>query len=132
MAAEHHASVVMLPLAQLFVQLRSSERDLTQDEAHQRLLEGGPNEPVVPRRRHGMRPLLAFATNPLVVMLFLASLVSGILHDVVNAAIIALIVLFSVVLNFVQTYRSQHAAARHRRWSSRRGQPRPLAILRRT
>ena len=47
-----------------------------------------------------MRPLLAFATNPLVVMLLLASLVSGILHDVVNAAIIALIVLFSMVLNF--------------------------------
>ena len=57
-----------------------------------------------------MRPLLAFATNPLVVMLLLASLVSGILHDVVNAAIIALIVLFSMVLNFTQTYRSQRAA----------------------
>jgi magnesium-transporting ATPase (P-type) len=34
--------------------------------------------------------------------------------DVVNAAIIALIVLCSVVLHFVQTSRSQHAAARLR------------------
>ena len=87
------------PLTQLLVQLRSSERGLTQDKAHQRLLERRPNEPVAHRHGHGMRPLLAFATNPLVVMLLLASLVSGILHDVVNAAIIALIVLFSMVLN---------------------------------
>jgi P-type Mg2+ transporter len=113
-AAERHASVVMLPLAQLFVQLRSSEHGLTQGEDRQRFLEGGPNEPVVHRRGHGMRPLLAFATNPLVVMLLLTSLVSGILHDVVNAVIIARIVLFSTVLNFVRTTRSQDAAARLR------------------
>jgi hypothetical protein len=43
-AAERHASVVMLPLVQIFVQLRSSERGLTQDEAHQRLLEGCPSD----------------------------------------------------------------------------------------
>jgi magnesium-transporting ATPase (P-type) len=58
--------------------------------------------------------MLAFATNPLVVILLLASVVSGILHDVTNAVIIALMVLLSVVLNFVQTYRSQQAAERLR------------------
>jgi len=104
----------MLSLGQLFDQLRSSERGLTQNEAQQRLLEGGPNEPVMHRRGHGMRHMLAFATNPLVVMLLLASVVSGILHDVTNAVIIALMVLLSVVLNFVQTYRSQQAAERLR------------------
>src|SRR5919204_617286 len=58
--------------------------------------------------------MLAFATNPLVLMLLLASLVSGLLHDIVNAAIIALIVLCSMVLHVVQTARSQRAAARLR------------------
>src|SRR6266567_2615349 len=106
--------VAMLPLAQLLEQLRSSEHGLTQDEAQQRLLEGGPNEPVVHRRGHGIRHMLAFATNPLVVMLLLASLVSGLLHDVANAAIIALMVLLTMVLNVVQTYRSQQAAERLR------------------
>jgi Mg2+-importing ATPase len=100
----------MLPLAQLLEQLHASEYGLTQDEAQQRLLQGGPNEPVVHRHSHGMWPLLTFATNPLVVMLLLASLVSGILHDIINAIIIALIVLLSVVLNVVQTFRSQQAA----------------------
>jgi P-type Mg2+ transporter len=108
------AHVAMIPLAQLYDQLHTSERGLTQEEAQQRLLEGGPNEPVVHHRGYGMRHMLAFATNPLVVILLLASVVSGILHDVTNAVIIALMVLLSVVLNFVQTYRSQQAAERLR------------------
>jgi magnesium-transporting ATPase (P-type) len=102
--------IAMIPLADLYDQFHTSERGLTHDEAHQRLLTVGPNEPVAHRRGYGMRHVLAFATNPLVVILLLASVVSGILHDITNAAIIGLVVCLSVVLNFVQTYRSQQAA----------------------
>ncbi len=106
--------VAIVPLAQLCDQVRASERGLTRVEAQERLLAVGPNEPVVHRRGNDMWHMLAFATNPLVVMLLLASLVSGILHDVANAVIIALMVLLSVILNFIQTYRSQQAAERLR------------------
>src|SRR4030095_816990 len=41
-------------------------------------------------------------------------LVSGLLNDVANATIITLMVLLSMVLNVVQTYRSQQAAERLR------------------
>src|SRR5262252_2506161 len=108
------AHVTMLPLAQLYAQLHASEHGLTPGEAQERLLVSGPNEPVAYRRGNGMRHMLAFATNPLVVILLLASLVSGLLHDVANAIIIALMVLLSVILNAVQTYRSQQAAERLR------------------
>src|SRR5215475_4171212 len=108
------AHVAILPLAQLCDQLHASERGLTLAEAQERLLVSGPNEPVAHRRGNGMRHMLAFATNPLVVILLLASLVSGLLHDVANAIIIALMVLLSVILNAVQTYRSQQAAERLR------------------
>jgi P-type Mg2+ transporter len=108
------AHVAMMPLAQLSEQLHASERGLTQAEAQKRLLASGPNEPVAHRQGHSMRHMLAFATNPLVVILLLASLVSGLLNDVANATIIALMVLFSMVLNVVQTYRSQQAAERLR------------------
>src|SRR5215510_2562366 len=100
------AHVAIMPLAQLCDQLHASEHGLTQAEAQERLLASGPNEPVVHRQGNGMRHMLAFATNPLVVMLLLASLVSGLLHDVANATIIALMVLLSMVLNAIQTYRS--------------------------
>ena len=108
------AHVAMMPLAQLSEQLHASERGLTQAEAQKRLLASGPNEPVAHRRGNGMRHMLAFASNPLVVILLLASLVSGLLNDVANATIIALMVLLSMVLNAVQTYRSQQAAERLR------------------
>jgi P-type Mg2+ transporter len=104
----------MMPLAQLCARLHASERGLTQAEAQERLLASGLNEPVAHRQGHGLRHMLTFAANPLVVILLLASLVSGLLHDVANATIIALMVLLSMVLNVVQTYRSQQAAERLR------------------
>jgi P-type Mg2+ transporter len=108
------AHVAMMPLAQLCARLHASERGLTQAEAQERLLASGLNEPVAHRQGHGLRHMLTFAANPLVVILLLASLVSGLLHDVANATIIALMVLLSMVLNVVQTYRSQQAAERLR------------------
>src|SRR5262250_1434497 len=108
------AHVAILPLAQLCEQLHAAEHGLTSAEAQERLLVSGPNEPVAHRRGNGMRHMLAFASNPLVVILLLASLVSSLLHDMANAAIIALMVLLSMVLNVVQTYRSQQAAERLR------------------
>ncbi len=52
--------------------------------------------------------------NPLVAILIVASVVSAILGDRVNASIIIVIVLLSNILNFVQTYRSQNAVEKLR------------------
>jgi P-type Mg2+ transporter len=51
-----------------------------------------------------------FPTNPLVLILLAASLVSGLLGEVLNATLIALMVVLSVGLNFVQVFRSEQAA----------------------
>jgi len=59
--------------------------------------------------------LLGFLFNPLVLILLLASAISGILGDVTNAAIIGSIVAVSVAINFFQDYRSQRAAEQLRR-----------------
>lgn len=53
--------------------------------------------------------LLQFA-NPLVAILLFASIASAFVGELVNAAIIGIIVALSVVLNFVQTFRSEAAA----------------------
>ena len=102
------------PLPVVFERTRSSERGLTSAEARDRLLEGGPNEPATRRRGAVARELLGFLANPLVIILLIASLVSAILGEAVNAAIIVVMVLLSGVLNFAQTYRSQRAADRLR------------------
>jgi Mg2+-importing ATPase len=87
---------------------------LTSAEALRRLRDVGPNEPTsIPGRRSLVTIARLFA-NPLVVILLVASAASAALGDVLNAAIIVLMIVLSVTLNFVQTYRSERAAARLR------------------
>jgi Mg2+-importing ATPase len=102
------------PLPVVFERTRSSAQGLSSDEARNRLLDAGPNEPATRRRGALARDLMSFLGNPLVVILLIASLVSAILGETVNAAIIVVMVVLSVILNFVQTYRSQRAAERLR------------------
>jgi Mg2+-importing ATPase len=101
-------------LATLYKQLDSSERGLTTEEARQRLEKFGPNEPTVVRRWAGIRQLLYFLANPLVIILLIASVVTAALGEVINSSIIIAMVLLSVAINFIQTYRSQRAVERLR------------------
>ena len=87
---------------------------LTGVEARKRLRQDGPNEPAPMPRRHLGTDLLGLLANPLALILLVASGISAALGDVFDAALIALMVVLSVVLNFVQTYRSERAAARLR------------------
>jgi P-type Mg2+ transporter len=83
---------------------------LSSAEAHRRLRELGPNEPTPAPRRLSLTALGRLFANPLVVILLIASAASAALGDVLNAGIIVVMVMLSVTLNFVQTYRSQRAA----------------------
>ena len=91
-----------------------SARGLSSAEARDRLARYGPNEPTQARRGAGAGQLILFLTNPLVLILLAASIISALTGDRINALIIALMVVLSVSLNFVQTYRSQQAANRLR------------------
>src|ERR1700675_2253726 len=82
---------------------------LTRQEAKRRLLQYGPNEPVSSRRTSGLVQILFLFTNPLAIILLIASGISAAVGEVLNASIIALMVLLSAALNFFQTYRSQRA-----------------------
>jgi len=83
---------------------------LTTEEARLRLRQVGPNEVAPPPRFAALRALAGYATNPLVLILVAASTVSAALGQVPSALIVLLMVVLSIVLNFVQSYRSQRAA----------------------
>jgi Mg2+-importing ATPase len=83
---------------------------LSSAEAQRRLHEFGPNDPAPVPSRLSVRAVGRLFLNPLVVILLAASAASAVLGDVVNAAIIVVMVMLSVTLNFVQTYRSERAA----------------------
>src|SRR5262249_21958525 len=88
------------PLPVVFGRTRSSERGLSSAEARNRWLDGGPNDPAIRRQGAVAREFLGFLANPLVIILLIASLVSAILGETVNAAIIVVMVVLSVILNF--------------------------------
>ena len=92
----------------------SSAAGLASQEALARFRRVGPNEPAPPRRFEALRDLGAFLLNPLVLILLVASAVSAAFGQVVSSAIIACMVLLSIVLNFSQSYQSQLAAQRLR------------------
>jgi len=96
-------------MAEKSVALEAGSTGLTQAEAKRRLAQFGPNEPAPTRRTAPLFQLLSLLANPLAIMLLVASGISAGLGEVINASIIITMVLFSVALNFIQTYRSQKA-----------------------
>ncbi len=78
--------------------------------ARTKLLEFGPNELSSSKPRPVVLQLLAYFTQPLMAILLIAAVISGISGDWLNASIIVLIVVGSIALDFVQTRRSQVAA----------------------
>jgi Mg2+-importing ATPase len=87
---------------------------LSTTEARLRLSKFGPNEPVPLRRASSLVQILLLFLNPLAIILLAASAISAALGEILNAAIIALMVLLSAALNFIQTYRSHRAVERIR------------------
>lgn len=96
---------------------------LSNEEAKERLSRIGANEQARVGRAAGLIQVLLLFANPLVIILLIASIVSAFVGEVVNASIIALMVVVSIVINFVQTWHSQRAAERLR------GQVAPTATV---
>lgn len=111
---EEQVGVHTVPLQALFEQFGSSEQGLAGAEARKRLVTYGPNDTTGLKRRLPAVQFLRLFFNPLVAILLVASVVSAILGDQINASIILVIILLSNILNFVQTSRSQNAVEKLR------------------
>ncbi|HWG09896.1 MAG TPA: magnesium-translocating P-type ATPase [Rhodanobacteraceae bacterium] len=102
------------PQEQLFALLDSRASGLIETEAARRLATFGANEADTGKRTGYVAALVELFGNPLVLMLLVAAAVSGSLGDRLGAAIIATMVLLSVTLNFVLSFRSRAVAERLR------------------
>ena len=91
-----------------------AEEGLTGAEAARRLAVYGPNEAAPVRRLSPVVQLFHLLTNPLVIILLVASAIAASLGQQVDALIIVTMVALGVAINFWQSYRSQQAAERLR------------------
>src|SRR5579885_1439080 len=100
--------------ATLFSALGSSPGGLAAAEAARRLPLAGPNVLRPQRERALVLQFLGRFRNPLVLLLLAASAVSAVTGDVASFVIIAVVVVLSVALDFVQEHRAGQAAERLR------------------
>jgi Ca2+-transporting ATPase len=84
-------------------------RGLSPDEAARRLAEYGPNELQAVHRVSPWALLLEQFKNILIIILLVAVGLSALLGHSVEAVVIGIIVLFAVLLGFVQEYRAERA-----------------------
>ncbi len=98
--------------AAVLQRMKTSNAGLTQEEAEQRLEEYGPNV-VGQEKRSGVLGLFIRAClNPLVILLTLLAIVSGLTGDYRAATVMALMVVLGVVLRLVQEAKADQAAAK--------------------
>jgi len=85
------------------------DRGLTQQEAQARLDKFGHNELTREERASPIALFFAQFKNTLIIILLVATVLSAVLGETVDAAIIFVIVVFCAVLGFVQEYRADQA-----------------------
>jgi Ca2+-transporting ATPase len=93
----------------------SPKNGLGSKEAVQRLQICGPNELAEPPRPSLLRMVLEQFNNFIVIVLIVASIVSALLGDYIEASAILAIVILNAVLGVVQEYRAEEALAALRR-----------------
>jgi Mg2+-importing ATPase len=99
-----------LDSARLMRELDASPSGLTNEEARLRLARDGPNTPGRRATPSGWRQVIAYASSPMFVILIIASALAIGLGEVINGAIIATMAILSVIINTIQSARSEHAA----------------------
>jgi Ca2+-transporting ATPase len=107
----------------LLARLQTRHSGLAADEACRRLATVGPNELVAARRTSPWTLLAAQFRNVLIIILLVATALSALLGHVVEAIAITVIVLFAVILGFVQEFRAERAIEALRRMTA------PLATV---
>ena len=105
--------------AAIFAELKTSpESGLPAAEAARRLAEGGPNELAEAPRPTFWRMLLDQFNNFIVIILIVASAVSALIGDYVEAGAILAIVILNAVLGVIQERRAEEALAALRRMAA--------------
>ena len=107
-----------LSVAAVLDRLGTTESGLSSEDALSRLAEHGPNELAASGRISPWSLLATQFKNVLIVILLVAVGLSALMGHALEAIVIAVILLFAVVLGFVQEYRAERAIEGLRRMAA--------------
>jgi Mg2+-importing ATPase len=103
------AQVWQEPADRLLVMLKTKASGLNTAEVRSRLGTYGPNDAATVKRSPLWLQFLARFGNPLIIILLIASAVSAATGDIASFIIIFVIVMLSIIFDFVQEVRAQNA-----------------------
>lgn len=97
-----------------------SEKGLSRTEAHHRLKIFGQNVLKVEKKISHLQRILAQFKSPVVIVLLIATLVTGVLGDTVDSVAIAIIVLINTLIGFFQEVKAEAAVTALKKLSAPR------------
>ena len=103
-----------LSTEQLLSELHASIEGLKSADAFQRLKQYGPNTIKAQQQTTALTLLLSQFKSPLVIILIVAAVISGVVGEWIDASIVIAIVLGSTILGFVQEYTASSAVEKLR------------------
>ena len=87
--------------------LATSEAGLASDEARKRLTDFGPNVLAAEEKIHVFRMILHQFKSPLIYVLLIAAVVTFILAEYIDMAVILAVVILNGVIGFVQEIKAE-------------------------
>lgn len=96
-------------LTDIYQELHSSSEGLTEKEAEKRLLSFGPNSLETQKKASPWMLFFEQFKNVLIITLIVATIISAFLGHATEAIVIGIIILFSVLLGFIQEFRAEKA-----------------------
>jgi Mg2+-importing ATPase len=99
-----------LPLEKIFEKLDTSIKGLSCEEAAERIETYGYNEFTKRKKKTIIFEFFSHLSNPLLIILLFAGIISGVLGETINSAIILSIVVISIGLDLFQESKAEKAA----------------------
>ncbi len=99
-----------LPVEEVINRFNSTPQGLSSDQATERIEIYGTNELAKEHKHSAIKEFLAHFKSPLVIILLIAGIISGIFGEVANTGIILTIIFVSVILDYYQENKAEKSA----------------------
>jgi Mg2+-importing ATPase len=101
---------ISLPTEEILKRLNTTQQGLTSEQATENLETYGLNELAHEHKHSAIKEFLLHFKSPLVIILLIAGIITGLLGEVANTAIIFVIIFLSVILDYYQESKAEKAA----------------------
>ena len=109
MPEESFSDYYQLSISDLTDRLQTTAEGLSGSIALERLQQGGPNLLREEQKRSPLQMLFEQYSNPMIILLLVAALVSGVIGELKDSLVILIIVILNSFIGFVQEFRAEKA-----------------------